>query len=227
MIGASRALAKHAAVAQGTGVQAKRKFLMSRHPNRREFLEYLTVIGSALLPGIANSPDAVADSGRGCNARRVVILGGGLAGLTAAYKLMNQRYEVIVLEGQDRVGGRVLTVRNGFKGSGHAEMGATRIFSTHTATIKYVELFGLGPLVPYDSGSRAFYIRERRFMPPPAGQPWPIADMSDAEKANPFAFLGPIWAPASRSSATSTPQVGRMASPRPSTSTRSRSSNTC
>jgi monoamine oxidase len=68
-------------------------------------------------------------------------------------------------------------------------LGATRIFSTHTATLRYVELFELGPLVPYDTGERAFYIRGQRFTPPPAGQPWPIADMSDEEKANPFAFL--------------------------------------
>jgi monoamine oxidase len=169
---------------------------MSKYPSRREFLEFLTVIGGAgLLPAIAGSPDAAADSGQGCSGKRVVVLGGGLAGLTAAYKLMNQRYEVIVLEGQERVGGRVLTVRDGFEGSGHVEMGATRIFSTHTATIKYVNLFGLGPLVPYDSGNRAFYMRGRRFMPPPAGQPWPIADMSDAEKANPFAFLGSYLGP--------------------------------
>jgi monoamine oxidase len=165
---------------------------MSKLANRREFLQFVTTIGgSGLLPAFGTSQNAVADSGPGCNGKRVVILGGGLAGLTAAYKLMNQRYEVIVLEGQDRVGGRVLTVRDGLKGNGHVEMGATRIFSTHSATLKYVEHFKLGPLVPYDSGKPAFYMRGRRFVQPPADQPWPIADMSDAEKANPFAFLGP------------------------------------
>lgn len=164
---------------------------MSNHPNRRNFLQLLTAIGSGVLPTDGFSQDAPARRGQACNGRRVVILGGGLAGLTAAYRLMNQGYEVIVLEGQDRVGGRVLTVRDGFKAASHVEMGATRIFSTHTATLKYVNLFGLGPLVPYDSGNRAFYMRGRRFMPPPAGQPWPVADMSEAEKANPFAFIGP------------------------------------
>jgi monoamine oxidase len=158
---------------------------MSEHPSRRRFLQFLTGIGSGLLPAAASA------QAQGCDGKRVVILGGGLAGLTAAHRLMSRRYEVIVLEGQDRVGGRVLTVRDGFRASGHVEMGATRIFSTHTATLKYVNLFGLGPLLPYDSGNRAFYMRGRRFMPPPAGQPWPIADMSEAEKANPFAYIGP------------------------------------
>jgi monoamine oxidase len=119
----------------------------------------------------------------------VIVLGGGLAGLTAAYRLMNRGYEVVVLEAQDRIGGRVLTVRDGFRGAGHVEMGATRIFSTHAATLRYVNLFGLGPLLPYDSGNRAFYMRGQRFMHPPAGQPWPVAGMSEAEKANPYALL--------------------------------------
>ena len=164
---------------------------MSKHPSRRKFLQLLTATGAGLLSAGSHSPDARAQSGRECNGRRVVILGGGLAGLTAAYGLMNRGYEVIVLEGQDRIGGRVLTVRDGLRAGGHVEMGATRIFSTHAATLKYVNLFGLGPLVPYDAGNRAFYMRGQRFVPPPAGQPWPIADMSEAEKANPFAFIAP------------------------------------
>jgi monoamine oxidase len=163
---------------------------MSRHPSRRKFLQLLTTIGTGVLPTSGFSQDAPAGKGQGCG-KRVVILGGGLAGLTAAYRLMNQGYDAIVLEGQNRVGGRVLTVRDPFREAGHVEMGATRIFSTHTATLKYVNLFGLGPLLPYDAGNRAFYMRGRRFMPPPAGQPWPIADMSEAERANPFAFLVP------------------------------------
>jgi monoamine oxidase len=162
---------------------------MSKDPDRREFLQLSIALGTGILAGWDSSPVAAASSVQGCSGKRVVILGAGLAGLTAAYRLMSERYEVIVLEGQDRVGGRVLTVRDGFKAGGHAEMGATRIFSTHAATLKYVDLFGLGPLVPYDSGDSAFYLRGRRFVPPPAGQPWPIADMSEAEKVNPYAFL--------------------------------------
>jgi monoamine oxidase len=156
---------------------------VSEHPNRRQFLQGMTAVGAGLLSACAHGQDA------GCGGKRVVILGAGLAGLTAAYRLMNQNYEVIVIEGQDRVGGRVLTVRDGFEAGGHAEMGATRIFSTHAATLKYVDLFKLGPLVPYDSRDRAFYMRGRRFMPPPTGRSWPIADLSAAEKTNPFAFL--------------------------------------
>jgi monoamine oxidase len=167
----------------------------SKEPGRREFLRLSVALGAGTLAGWGSGPGAAATGGQGCSGERVVVLGGGLAGLTAACRLMTERHEVILLEGQDRVGGRVLTVRDGFEAGGHAEMGATRIFGTHAATLRYVELFGLGPLVPYDSGNGAFYLRGARFAPPPVGRPWPIAGMSEAEKDDPYAFLGTYLGP--------------------------------
>jgi monoamine oxidase len=46
-------------------------------------------------------------------AARVVIVGGGIAGLTAAYELGKAGYDCTVLEARDRTGGRNLTVRGG------------------------------------------------------------------------------------------------------------------
>ena len=45
--------------------------------------------------------------------KSVVILGAGLAGLTAAYELRKAGYNVKVLEYQNRGGGRSITVRGG------------------------------------------------------------------------------------------------------------------
>jgi monoamine oxidase len=119
----------------------------------------------------------------------VVVLGAGLAGLSAAYNLMKNGYDVIVLEAQGRPGGRVYTVRDGFHKGGFAEMGALRIFENHTYTNKYVKTFGL-QLMPYnDLGSRAFYLEGRRFLQPAAGQPWPLSGMPPGERADPFAFF--------------------------------------
>ncbi len=42
------------------------------------------------------------------NGRSVVILGAGVAGLIAAYELMQAGYRVTVLEARDRIGGRVV-----------------------------------------------------------------------------------------------------------------------
>ena len=45
----------------------------------------------------------------------VVILGAGLAGLVSAYELSRAGYTVTVLEARDRIGGRVWTIRGGWK----------------------------------------------------------------------------------------------------------------
>ena len=42
---------------------------------------------------------------------RVVIVGGGFAGLTAAYELSKAGAQVTVLEARNRIGGRVLSVQ--------------------------------------------------------------------------------------------------------------------
>jgi len=49
----------------------------------------------------------------GKNARRVVILGAGIAGLTCAYELSRKGYECTILEASHRAGGRNLTLRHG------------------------------------------------------------------------------------------------------------------
>ncbi len=47
------------------------------------------------------------------NGKRVLILGSGIGGLTAAYRLMKAGYVCVILEAQDRVGGRSFTARRG------------------------------------------------------------------------------------------------------------------
>ena len=46
------------------------------------------------------------------SAKRVIIIGGGIAGLVAAFELRRQGHEPLVLEAQHRVGGRVYTMRD-------------------------------------------------------------------------------------------------------------------
>jgi monoamine oxidase len=83
--------------------------------------------------------------------KRVVVLGAGVAGLVAAYELKQQGHEVIVLEAQNRVGGRVLTCRD-FAPGLYAEFGAMRIPRSHDLTLKYCAKFGL-PMRPFAMGN--------------------------------------------------------------------------
>ena len=105
--------------------------------------------------GIVNEPVPeamlrVADRGLEGHAggrKRVVVLGAGIAGLVAAYELKQQRHDVIVLEAQNRVGGRVITCRE-FAPGLYAEFGAMRIPRSHDLTLKYCAKFGL-PMRPF------------------------------------------------------------------------------
>src|SRR6476620_10395668 len=74
--------------------------------------------------------------------KRVVVIGAGMAGLVSAYELKRQGHDVVVLEAQNRVGGRVFTCRE-FAPGLWAEFGAMRIPRSHDLTNKYCELFGL------------------------------------------------------------------------------------
>ena len=57
------------------------------------------------------------------NKKHVIIVGAGLAGLSAAYELTKVGHDVDILEMQNRVGGRVKTLRekDGFSKHCHAE----------------------------------------------------------------------------------------------------------
>jgi monoamine oxidase len=83
--------------------------------------------------------------------KRVIVIGAGMAGLVSAYELARAGHEPIVLEAQNRVGGRVYTLRR-FAPGLYAEAGAMRIPRVHELTLGYCELFGL-ELRPFMMGN--------------------------------------------------------------------------
>ena len=73
---------------------------------------------------------------------RVIVVGGGFAGLAAAYELSHAGADVTVLEARNRIGGRVLSFHDLVQG-GTVEGGAELIGSNHPIWVRYRERFKL------------------------------------------------------------------------------------
>lgn len=73
--------------------------------------------------------------------RHVVILGAGMAGLVAAYELLQLGNTVEIIEASGGAGGRVHT--HYFKDGSYAELGAMRVPITHDYTHHYIAAMGL------------------------------------------------------------------------------------
>jgi monoamine oxidase len=91
--------------------------------------------------------------------QRVIILGAGLSGLVAGYELVSGGYDVTILEGNTRPGGRVFTLRDPLSDGHYAEAGAARIPVNHLWTLQYAKQFGL-ELEPFgpSEGASSYYL---------------------------------------------------------------------
>lgn len=72
----------------------------------------------------------------------VVVVGAGLAGLTATEHLQRAGLDVVLLEAGQRVGGRVRTVRAPFVGGQHVESGAEWVDTVHERMLRLLSRFG-------------------------------------------------------------------------------------
>lgn len=106
---------------------------------RREFLG----VAGSVTAAFALRPLRVLDRPDESTRRRVVVVGAGLAGLTAAHDLRAAGWDVVVLEARKRVGGRVLTERRAFSGGQIAELGGESIDDNHHAIRALVAEYGL------------------------------------------------------------------------------------
>jgi monoamine oxidase len=75
--------------------------------------------------------------------KHMIVIGAGMAGLVTASLLKEAGHRVTILEANDRIGGRVYTIRPPFSYPLYFNAGAMRIPDTHTITFEYIKKFKL------------------------------------------------------------------------------------
>ena len=150
--------------------------------NRREFLrQSLISLAGITMISCEDLPEEKNDSPGKLNGNQpgksIIIIGAGLSGLVAGFELKQAGHEVIILEARDRVGGRVLTVRDPFSDGLFAEAGAARIPHDHDLTLGYADYFGLkvDSFYPQDGYYTNYFGNTRSLIPAEEfleGRPW-------------------------------------------------------
>jgi monoamine oxidase len=98
--------------ARRTGLSADDIERRSREPTRRRVLGGMGAAAMVpLLPNLSACGDNNNPPGPGVD-RPIIVIGGGLAGIHAAYRIKQAGVPVLVFEASDRVGGRTYTGRN-------------------------------------------------------------------------------------------------------------------
>ena len=121
--------------------------------SRRTFLKGMA--STAIAATSAPLLNACSSGGRGGHYDpRVVIVGGGMAGLSAAYTLWKAGIEARIFEGSDRVGGRIYTARNLLAPNITTELGGEFVDSIHTDMLSLAQEFGL-PLIDTQTASES------------------------------------------------------------------------
>jgi monoamine oxidase len=142
--------------------------------SRRVFLKS-SLWASAGIASLA-LPSFAAKIERRSAAKRVIVVGAGLAGMSAAYELIQAGHDVTILEARMRAGGRVQTLREPFSDGMYAEAGAMYVADNHDWTLKYIKLFDveLDP-VPHSDLSTLLRMRGRQVeLKPNAKVAWPF-----------------------------------------------------
>ena len=111
----------------------------------------------------------------------VIVIGAGMAGITAARALVGAGFSVVVLEARDRIGGRIWTLRDVCDGP--VEGGAEFVHGRQAATLPEVRKAGLHLRVSHPFRRTAFNLGgATRWLPLSVLHPgaWPCAGMRRA-----------------------------------------------
>lgn len=117
--------------------------------SRRRFLRAsaMATAGAATLAGCRRDGAPAGETApppvTGGGAPRIAIVGGGMAGLNAAYKLSKAGLSATIYEGADRTGGRMFTAHNLLGDGLTTELGGEFIDSTHEEMLSLMAEFDL------------------------------------------------------------------------------------
>ncbi len=104
---------------------------------RREMLKASVAAGAGLL--LSNSVGFATSRAAG---KRVIVIGGGFGGMSAAWELMQAGYEVTLVEARDRFGGRVRTLDRFIKDK-TVEAGGEMVGANHPTWAAYAKQLGI------------------------------------------------------------------------------------
>jgi monoamine oxidase len=136
-----------------------------RRTTRRDLLRDAGALGVAAI-GVG-AFGRFTSAARAAAPARIVVVGAGLAGLTAAYRLKQAGYSAAIHEASDRIGGRCWTLRDVFEDGQIAEHGGELIDQGHTAIRQLAQQLGLqldNLLQAEQNGSEpTYYFDNRRY----------------------------------------------------------------
>ncbi len=152
---------------------SRRSFLnlVGRAGGSAALYQTMAAMGLLRVPGAYAGPPRL-PSGLGAG-HRVIVLGAGIAGLTAAYELTRAGFDCVILETRERAGGRSWTLRKGdlvretdsrqrcgFDAGAelYANMGPARIPQHHQALLGYCRELGVA-LEPMVNDNRNAYLQ--------------------------------------------------------------------
>jgi monoamine oxidase len=155
---------------------------MNHRFSRRTFLKASAYCGAAFSVSLQGFSTQVGPLPKASESKKVLVVGAGMAGLTAAFELMQAGHDVTVLEARMRPGGRVYTIRDPFADGLYAEAGAVDFGPAYTHLLHYIRLFDLPMAEPNHTDLKTVvYARGRRYLVPPEPE-WPFALSSDERK---------------------------------------------